>query len=83
MVATNCHLPLGARVRILGLKSPRGRVLNQHFGIVTGWNNPHQRYSVILDDSNLTGLFLPVNLRHEERHDGITFVDLLSGDLSD
>jgi hypothetical protein len=77
MVASEQRLPLGARVRVRGLKSPRGRVLNEHFGIVTGWNATHSRYKVILDNSNLTGLFLPESLSHEERDDGITFTQLL------
>jgi hypothetical protein len=73
------RLPLGSRVRIHGLQSPRGVALNQHFGVVIGWHENHQRYKVMLDNSSLTGFFLPQNLSHEERKDGLTFVDLLSG----
>ena len=71
------NIPKGGRVRIHGLQSLQGRVLNDHFGIVIGWHDAHKRYRVTLDDSNLTGLFLPDNLSHEERDDGITLVDLL------
>ena len=73
------RLPLGARVRIHGLRSLRGAALNQHFGIVIGYHANHQRYKVMLDNSSLTGFFLPQNLSHEERADGLTFVDLLAG----
>ena len=70
------RIPLGGRVRIHSLQSPRGRVLNQHFGVVIGWDVHHRRYRVMLDDSKLTGLFSADNVSHEEL-DGLTFQDLL------
>ena len=78
MVSERC-IPLGARVRIHGLQSPRGRLLNEHFGTVIGYHANHKRYKVMLDDSTVTGLFSPKNVAHEERDDGITLVDLLAG----
>ena len=77
MVSERC-IPLGGRVRIHSLQSPRGRLLNEHFGVVIGWDNHHRRYKVMLDNSSLTGFFLPQNVSHEERADGLTFVDLLA-----
>ena len=76
MVSERC-IPLGGRVRIHSLQSPRGRLLNEHFGVVIGWDDHHRRYKVMLDDSNLTGLFSTDNVSHEERQDGLTFQDLL------
>ena len=71
------NIPKGGRVRIHSLQSPRGRMLNEHFGIVIGWHDAHKRYKVMVDDSNTTGLFSADYLSHEERNDGITLVDLL------
>ena len=70
-------IPLGGRVRIHSLQSPRGRMINDHYGLVIGYSANHKRYKVMLDDSNVTGLFLVDNLSHEERQDGLTFQDLL------
>ena len=71
------NIPKGGRVRIHSLQSPRGRMLNEHFGIVIGFNETHKRYKVMVDDSNTTGLFSADHLSHQERNDGITLVDLL------
>lgn len=71
------RIPLGSRVRIHGLQSPRGRLLNERYGLVIGYSAGHKRYRIALDDSDLTGLFSADNLCHEERQDGLTFQDLL------